>query len=258
MSESPTRYKESGAVPLCLAVASVVLSVAGILLGLDALAGPAGFSGRWALPQDAYSFASKDAGTSSLLASPVIEASALLDSAPMFVPGPWNAAGRIGSPRSGAFPSEPTVFGEYIPEIQLDAAVLAVQGNQLLGVKDALVESVRSRLDPVQGFPGMGQEGHPSTGVPVEDVCRLRFGHLETGRTWERTLPLPVGTEAEGHLWEPLVFYAATGALGLTAMPSTVSTSGIEKLDAALAQLVLDTAIALQLPSGSYRIVAGP
>ena len=120
------------------------------------------------------------------------------------------------------------------------------------------MQSVRARLDPVQGFPGLGQGSPSAEKVPAADTCHLRFIHLESGRTWERTSPLPAAAEAGGHLWEPLVFFAASGPLGMTATPSTVNTSGLEKLDRELARLVLETALSLSLPAGSYRIVAGP
>ena len=70
---------------------------------------------------------------------------------------------------------------------------------------------------------------------------------------------MPLAPDAwRGHLWEPLIYYAAFGPLGFVGVPSTVNTSGLEKLDQELARLVFESSQTLLLPVGHYRIIAGP
>lgn len=257
MNGSGESLKQAAIVPVLIAVAVSVLAVSGLLAGLWALHGFTSFSENWQ-PVNAGAFVSYHPGISGSVANPLHETTALLDSAPIFVPGPWNAAGGLEPPLWDAKGSPPTVFDQYPPLTQLDAAVLAVSGEQLLGLEAAATLSPLAHLDTVQEFRGLGQGRVATNPKTASPVCSLHFIHLETGRSWECTPGFPLEGATAGHLWEPLAYYVAVGPLGLEAAPFTVNTSGLEELDQALAGLVQEIALELQLPAGNYRIVAGP
>jgi hypothetical protein len=185
------------------------------------------------------------------------EATALLDSAPMFVPGPWNAAGTLEVPISEYNPVTPTIFQQYPPEIQLNAGLLDVSKARLIGVFAPEVEPVPLRRDSSLRFQGLGQEGITVSSVRLPFSCYVEFTYLESGRKWERTVKSPLDPEDE-HLWPPLIFYGAVGPIGIDAAPFSANTTGLEKLDKALGLLVRDLIEEMQLPSGNYRIVVGP
>ena len=249
--------KQGKIIPVLIYVAVSALSVSGLVAGLWALHGFTRVSENWQ-PFNAGAFVSYHPDISGSVANPLHETTALLDSAPIFVPGPWNAAGGLEPPLWGAKGSIPKGFDEYPPSIQLDAAVLAVSGEQLLGLEASATLSPLAHLDSVQQFRGLGQERVATNPKTASPVCCLYFIHLETGRSWECTPGFPLEGATAGHLWDPLAYYVAVGPLGLAAAPFTVNTSGLEELDKALAGLVQEIALELQLPVGNYRIVAGP
>jgi len=243
------------AFPLLLTLAMIVLAVSCLFAALRALHGFSDFS-KWN-PSLGESFVSYYLDESEADTHSLKEATALLDSAPMFVPGPWNAAGALEVPIYGQSPMTPTTFQQYPPEIQLIADLLGVSKTRLIGLFAPEVEQVPIRRDSILGFQGLGQEGVTASVMMLPLSCHVEFTYLETGRKWERTVKSPLDHEDE-HLWPPLIFYGAVGPIGMTAAPFSANTTGLEKLDKALALLVRDLIQEMQLPSGNYRIVAGP
>ena len=256
MSQSQS-FSKASLIPLGLAISSSLIVVAGLLWGFLLIYPLARFSDKCNIRLGS-AFVSKSFSDPDISLHPIAEASVLLDTAPLFVPGSWNVAGSMRSQSLESLSPAPTVFGEYSPEIQLNPELLSVSDGELLGFEDSVLQPVRTRFRPIDEFTGLGQRvASVSTGATI-DICNLRFFHLESGRVWERTIPLSPDTLAEGHLWEPLVYYASFGPLGFVGVPSTVNTSGLEKLDRELARLVFESSLTLPLPVGHYRIIAGP
>ena len=256
MSQSKSFLKTS-LIPLGLAISSSLIVVAGLLWGFSLIYPLARFSDKCNI-RLGTAFVSKSFSDPDISLHPIAEASVLLDTAPLFVPGSWNVAGSMLIQTLESVSPPPSVFGEYSPKIQLDTELLSVSDGELLGVEDSVLQPVRTRFRPIDEFTGLGQRGPSvSTGLTI-DICNLRFFHLESGSVWERTIPIRPDALAEGHLWEPLIYYAAFGPLGFVGVPSTVNTSGLEKLDQELARLVFESSQTLPLPVGHYRIIAGP
>ena len=243
------------AFPLLITMAMLVLAVSCFFFALKALYGFSDFS-KWN-PSSGESFVSYYPDEAEAESNSLKEATALLDSAPMFVPGPWNAAGTLQAPISGQSPITPAAFQQYSPEIQLNAGLLGVSKARLIGVFAPEVEPVPIRRDSGLGFQGLGQEEVVAPSIQLPLSCHVEFTYLESGQKWERTVKSPLGPEDE-HLWTPLIFYGAVGPIGMDAAPFSANTTGLEKLDKALAQLVIDLIQEMQFPSGNYRIVVGP
>jgi hypothetical protein len=243
------------AFPLLVTSAMMVLAVMCLFAALRELHGFSDFS-KWN-PSLGESFVSYYPDESEADSHSLKEATALLDSAPMFVPGPWNTAGTLEVPISEQGPMTPTTFQQYPPEIQLNAGLLGVSKTRLIGFFAPDVEQAPIRRESILDFQGLGQEGIVVSSVLLPLSCHVEFTYLETGRKWKRTVKSPLDPEDE-HLWSPLIFYGAVGPIGMDAAPFSANTTGLEKLDKALALLVRDLIQQMQLPSGNYRIVAGP
>ena len=225
------------AFPLLVILTMMVLAVSCLFAALRALHGFSDFS-KWN-PSLGESFVSYYPDESEADLHSLKEATALLDSAPMFVPGPWNAAGALEVPISEYSLMTLTTFQQYPPEIQLNAGLLGVSKTRLIGIFAPKIKPVPIRRDFFLGFQGLGQEGIIASSVRLPLSCHVEFTYLESGRKWERTVKSPLDPEDE-HLWPPLIFYGAVGPIGMDAAPFSANTTGLEKLDKALGLLVRD------------------
>ena len=243
------------AVPFFLSLVMVVLAVSCFFAALKTFYGFSDFS-QWnpSVTESFVSFYPDDSDTDS---SFIKEATALLDSAPMFVPGPWNAAGTLEVPVAQYNPMIQSTFPQYSPEIKLNSDLLGVSKKQLIGIFASGVEKLPIRREYAFGFQGLGQEYINESNALLPLNCHIEFTYLGNGRKWERTVMSPLGLDEE-HLWSPLVFYGAVGSMGMDAAPFTANTTGLEKLDKDLGVLVRNLIMKMELPTGNYRIVVGP
>ena len=176
--------------------------IAGLLWGFSLIYPLAKFSDKCNI-RLGTAFVSKSFSDPDISLHPIAEASVLLDTAPLFVPGSWNVAGSMLSQSLESLSPPPSVFGEYSPEIQLNAELLSVSDGELLGFENLVLQPVRTRFRPIDEFTGLGQRvPSASTGSTI-DICNLRFFHLESGRVWERTIALAPDALAEGHMGTP-------------------------------------------------------
>ena len=93
MSQSKS-VRATSFIPLGLVVSGSLIAVSGLLWGLSLISPLASFSDKCNIRLGA-AFVSKSFREPDVRIQPIVEASVLLDTAPLFVPGLWNVAGSM-------------------------------------------------------------------------------------------------------------------------------------------------------------------
>lgn len=187
------------------------------------------------------------------------EASSLLDTAPLFVPGtrpgkesPWEF------PLPGDLDTGPA-FPDFPAEIQLDGAHFAVAARMSIPVGQAVEQGLAKLRESTIGFNTLGQRLPQEPSPPPElRACELSITHLDSGNTWTHVISTIDGLDTTNPLWEPINLFAAVASQGLVAPPFPANTTGIESLDKKLLQVASGILRNQPLPPGNYRILIAP
>ncbi len=179
------------------------------------------------------------------------EQATLFDSAPIFIPTPWNAAQQMSSE---TFIAIPVVFEDFEPSIDLVEAMSA--GTALEADKD-LVQSPAGLLRPQ--FENVFKQvlEIPSAMEAYPDATPTAYYRGLNG-DWKRLSILPE-IEAVSILANPVTFYVNIAASReLPAPPRQASQSGLVDFDRAVRGWLSSPEVLAQLPVGYSEVVVYP
>lgn len=189
----------------------------------------------------------------------IVEASSLLDTAPLFVPGT-----RPGGESPWEFPlpenlGTGSAFPDFPAEIQLDGAHFAVAARMSIPVGQAVEQGLSKLRESTIGFDTLGRSAPAEQLPPPEPrACELSLTHLDSGKSWTHVIPTIEGLDTTSPLWEPITLFAAVASHGLVAPPSPANTTGIESLDKMLLHAADGILRKEPFPPGNYRILIAP
>lgn len=250
------KFKPS-VLPVLVVSITMLLVLAGFLSALEVFRGFQGSSLKRPVVQP-RAFITYSPLLSNATVPLLHEAADLLDSSPLYVPGHFNVAGFPARPPSDELNEIQQVLKEYPAEILLDKTSLTGLKTKSSLKQWPNLETIQSLSDPSLGFRGFGQSPPRSKSLQLSRGCHVELVHLESGHRWERTPEIALEFEKEGYLWEPLVFFASVSSIKMDGVPFSANTTGLDKLDKILRDLVRDLIPGLHLPEGHYRIVVGP
>ena len=187
------------------------------------------------------------------------EATALLDTAPLFMPTKFTLEAISASTNPSGHAEVEYSFPNYPAEIQLDGSQFAVAARMSIPVTEAVDLGLSKLRETSINFNTLGREQELESLTPVaKRACHIKIVRLETGETWVKNIAEINDSDTRSPLWEPMILFAAIGDLGTEAYPSPANTTGIESLDKKLNLIADQTLEKLDLPSGNYRIVITP
>lgn len=185
------------------------------------------------------------------------EQAMLLDSEPLFLPTQWNYAARVRTetPRilPQSLPFEP--FSETIRLRRVDffgdrPVETPINSPRLIA------DIIRDRGDVLASVTVSPEPETPLS----ERIAFLRFQRIGGG---ELVIERIVRREGETlpvyeQLWQPVELLIQIDAGGKVDQPVMISTSGSEEQDGRILEWLVDPETIRGVPSGYYRVVAGP
>ncbi len=183
------------------------------------------------------------------------EQALLFDSAPLFLPSQWNAAGALQNPVD--YP-EQRLFGDFPESLRLlgeavDSFVPASDADRKIEPEDTLTEP-RWAV-----FSSFGRRDLSDGAGPLVAGATLVVHSLETGRAVHRE-PLPDSVLAlfDHALWRPAVFQILVEGGRITGEPLLAQSTGIEEYDTAIRTYLYRPFFAAELRRGYYRVTVAP
>jgi hypothetical protein len=252
--------EKPGTLPFLVPTLLMFLCGTTLLTGFFLLSQSVTFPGRgnrYEVPKVPVATISYTADSSSVSQLGLVEASALLDTAPLFVPMEETLANDRWWGNPGKLVLDPS-FPDFPAEIQLDGAHFALLSKGAIPVGQAVEKGMAKLRKTNIGFAALGQTAPPPASLLPPRSCGLSIINLDTGKSWHHSVPPFEDIDTLNPLWEPMVLYAAVGVSGLVTPPSPVNTTGIETLDKRLIEVIKETLLNQYFPIGNYRITISP
>lgn len=189
--------------------------------------------------------------------TPLLAEQALLfDTAPMFLPTPWNYVSRQDL-RDYSDPALDPLFSRFPPRFLVDAGAY----NEIATFRDIGIASVDAFLQPQfwDFFQGFGR-GEPEPVPPYPRDGLVRVVRLPEGEVVLRTAVQPgaAGLPAERPAWNRLAFQVLVGQGGPVGRALSLRNSGAEAIDAAWRRWLRSGGLLDRLEPGYYRVEIGP
>ncbi len=189
-------------------------------------------------------------------ADPVLQQQALLfDSAPLFMPTPWNTAGDLAGIAS--LQDATRVFEPFPPDLLLPATGLP---PWTAGTEEPSPARLRLPVEPVLILAGLRQAPGIPTGeaVPGPRLQALRLAPAGPAVPVEGSLPATLRTQAPGTLWLPARFHLQMRGGFVVGEPILAQSSGFPDWDQALRDHIRTLDFHRQLGDGYYQVSAFP
>jgi hypothetical protein len=182
---------------------------------------------------------------------------ALFDSAPLFLPTRWNAAGREGGVREDRSPLE--IFDPYRERLSVDEN----RRPEVLRVfpsfdRDPAVYVSRFSWPALAAF---GRADGRAAGAVAPRIARVEIWSIAEGTlAYERdVMPAELPASASWPEWQPMEALIVVESVGVLGPPLVVRTSGSDLVDGFFRdQIIGRMQPGLILPAGYYRVSIGP
>lgn len=205
------------------------------------------------IPRPSISWIASNAGSSSLLLQ---EQATLFDSAPLFLPTPWNSAPTTLSTDNAFGKSEKVLLNQFPPDVYLVEEASSFSLEDQLGTTLGEVQDVLDQ-ENWDFFDGFGQEQKIQVPVVARGLS-VEVVNVDSGDLVRKlSLDHIDNPSFKNNVWKPLSYILAVAPNGEIGAPFGVVSTGNQTLDDQLEAVVEDIVSDMDLDAGYYRLNIG-